>query len=46
MTIEHIHVFEFRNKAFKNNDVLQENIIFHATKGVLPVALQYIVRLV
>ena len=33
MAIRYIHVFESRNQAFKEDDVLQENIIFHAIKG-------------
>ncbi len=33
MALKHLHVFETRNKAFKDDDVLQENIIFHAVKG-------------
>ncbi|MFA6062864.1 MAG: Eco57I restriction-modification methylase domain-containing protein [Gallionella sp.] len=32
-SIEHIHVFKSRNKAFKDDDVLQENIIIKLTKG-------------
>jgi adenine-specific DNA-methyltransferase len=32
-SIDHIHVFESRNKAFKDDDVLQENIIIKLTKG-------------
>lgn len=33
MSLRHIHVFEKRNRAFKDDDVLQENIIVHAIKG-------------
>ncbi len=33
VAIRHIHVFESRTKAFKDDEVLQENIIFHAVKG-------------
>ena len=33
MNLRHIHVFERRNHAFKDDDVLQENIIIHAVKG-------------
>jgi len=33
MTIKHIHIFHARNKAFKEDAVLQENIIFHAVKA-------------
>ena len=33
MTLRHIHVFERRNHAFQDDDVLQENIIVHAIKG-------------
>ena len=33
VSIEHIHVFESRNKAFKEDDVLQENIIVHLVRG-------------
>lgn len=29
----HIHLFESRKKAFKDDDVLQENIIIHLVKG-------------
>ncbi|MHB8291925.1 MAG: Eco57I restriction-modification methylase domain-containing protein, partial [bacterium] len=32
-SIEHIHVFESRKKAFKDDDVLQENIIIKLVKG-------------
>ena len=33
MALRRIHVFESRKKAFAEDDVLQENIIFHATRG-------------
>jgi adenine-specific DNA-methyltransferase len=33
MTLKHIHVFEARDQAFKDNEVLQENVIIHAVKG-------------
>jgi adenine-specific DNA-methyltransferase len=33
MAIQHIHIFESRTHAFKDDEVLQENIIFHAVKG-------------
>lgn len=33
MAISRVHVFESRKRAFKDDDVLQENIIFHAIKG-------------
>lgn len=32
-SIDHIHVFESRNKAFKDDAVLQENIILKVTRG-------------
>ncbi len=32
MSIQHLHVFTSRTQAFKENDVLQENIIIHAVK--------------
>jgi adenine-specific DNA-methyltransferase len=32
-SIERIHVFEARNKAFKDDDVLQENVIIKLVKG-------------
>ncbi|MBC8492702.1 MAG: Eco57I restriction-modification methylase domain-containing protein, partial [Chloroflexi bacterium] len=32
MALRHIHVFESREEAFRTDDVLQENIIFHAVK--------------
>ena len=31
--IRHIHLFDARNKAFKNDGVLQENIIFKLVRG-------------
>ena len=31
--IKHIHLFESRNQAFKDDNVLQENIIIHLEKG-------------
>jgi adenine-specific DNA-methyltransferase len=33
MTLKRIHVFEARDRAFSDDEVLQENIIFHAIKG-------------
>ncbi len=33
MTLRRVHVFESRNKAFRDDDVLQENVIIHAVKG-------------
>lgn len=36
MALRHIHVFESRNTAFKDDEVLQENIVLHAIKGVEP----------
>lgn len=32
-SIEKIHIFESRDHAFKGDDVLQENVIFHLVKG-------------
>lgn len=32
--LNHIHIFDSRNSAFSEDEVLQENIIFHAQKGV------------
>ena len=32
MSLRHIHVFESRKKAFGDDDVLQENIIYHAIR--------------
>ena len=34
MALRHIHVFEARDRAFQDDDVLQENIIVHAVRGV------------
>ena len=36
MALRHIHVFESRSCAFKDDEVLQENIIIHAVKGAKP----------
>jgi len=36
IAIRHLHVFESRTKAFKDDEVLQENIIFHGVKGGMP----------
>jgi adenine-specific DNA-methyltransferase len=33
MSLRRIHVFESRHKAFGDDDVLQENVIYHAVKG-------------
>ncbi|AFZ26583.1 putative O-methyltransferase [Cylindrospermum stagnale PCC 7417] len=33
MHFQKIHIFESRNQAFKDNSVLQENIIFHVVKA-------------
>jgi adenine-specific DNA-methyltransferase len=33
LELQRIHVFESRQAAFRGDNVLQENIIFHATKG-------------
>lgn len=33
-SIRHIHIFESRDRAFSDDDVLQENIIIHCVKGV------------
>lgn len=32
MGLHHIHVFESRNETFKDDEVLQENVIFHVVK--------------
>lgn len=34
MAFQHIHIFETRTHTFHDDDVLQENIIFHARKDV------------
>ena len=34
MTVRQIHLFETRTHVFQDNDVLQENIVVHALKGV------------
>jgi len=33
MRLQHIHVFETRDTAFSDDEVLQETVIFHAIKG-------------
>ena len=33
MTLRRIHVFESREHAFRDDEVLQENVILHAVKG-------------
>ncbi len=33
-SIRHIHIFDSRNSAFAEDEVLQENIIIHCVKGV------------
>ncbi|OWK36340.1 Eco57I restriction-modification methylase domain-containing protein [Fimbriiglobus ruber] len=33
MRLRTLHVFESRHRAFREDDVLQENVILHATKG-------------
>ncbi len=33
MGLRHVHVFESRDQAFRDDEVLQENLIFHAIKG-------------
>ncbi|HRA64790.1 MAG TPA: BsuBI/PstI family type II restriction endonuclease [Caldilinea sp.] len=46
MSFRHIHVFETRDQAFRDNEVLQENIIIHAVKNQhrLPVVITSSVR--
>lgn len=34
MSLKRIHIFESRKKAFGDDDVLQENIIYHAVRGL------------
>jgi len=34
MSLRRIHVFESRKKAFEDDNVLQENVIYHAIKGL------------
>jgi len=34
MSLKQIHIFESRKKAFGDDDVLQENIIYHAVRGL------------
>jgi adenine-specific DNA-methyltransferase len=34
MSLEQIHIFESRKKAFGDDDVLQENIIYHAVRAL------------
>jgi len=36
MAICHLHVFDSRACAFKDDEILQENIIFHAVKNAIP----------
>lgn len=36
MSLQRIHVFASRDHAFRNDNVLQENIIIHAVKGANP----------
>lgn len=35
MMLNHIHIFDTRNTAFSDDDVLQENIIVHCIKGTM-----------
>jgi len=34
MSFKRIHIFESRKKAFGDDNVLQENIIYHAVRGL------------
>lgn len=34
MSLQRVHVFESRKAAFAEDEVLQENVIFHAVKGI------------
>lgn len=36
MQLRRFHVFESRREAFKDGDVLQENIVFHAVRSSVP----------
>ncbi len=36
MQLQHVHVFESRDQAFRDDEVLQENLIFHAIKAREP----------
>jgi adenine-specific DNA-methyltransferase len=36
LAIQHVHVFESRKAAFKEDSVLQENIIFRGVRGISP----------
>ena len=40
MGLHHLHIFERRNAVFKEDEVLQENIILHAIKGQYPSTLK------
>ena len=33
LTLKNVHIFHARNRAFRGDDVLQENIIFHGVKA-------------
>jgi len=33
MSINRLHIFDYRDRAFEEDDVLQENVILHATKS-------------